>query len=57
MMPRGRNPYECFKDDRHRLFALMSRDLRIVLVAAIFGVASLAGAHPTLRSAIFRWMA
>lgn len=49
MMQRGRNPYECFKDDRQRLFALMSRDLRIVLVAAIFAAAGWAGA-PALRS-------
>lgn len=48
-MPRGRTPYECFKNDRHRLFALMSRDVRIVLVAAILGGAGLAGAHPALH--------
>lgn len=54
MTIRGRNPYECFKDDRHRLFALMSRDLRIVLVAAIVGVA---GASPLLRGMVFGWIA
>lgn len=56
-MLRGRNPYECFKSDRHRLWALVSRDLRIVLVAAIVGGAGLAGAHPTLRSIISRCVA
>lgn len=56
MTPRGRNPYECFKSDRHRLFALVSRDLRIVLVAAIFAAASFAGAHPALRSVIALWV-
>lgn len=55
-MPRGRNPYECFKNDRHRLFALMSRDVRIVLVAAILGGAGLAGAHPALRSLVVGWV-
>ena len=56
MMPRGRNPYECFKNDRHRLCALMSRDVRIVLVAAILGGAGLAGAHPALRSLMAGWV-
>lgn len=55
-MPRGRTPYECFKNDRHRLFALMSRDVRIVLVAAILGGAGLAGAHPALRSLMAGWV-
>lgn len=55
-MPRGRNPYECFKSDRHRLFALMSRDVRIVLVAVILGGASLAGAHPALRYLVVGWV-
>lgn len=49
-MPRGRTPYECFKNDRHRLFALMSRDIRLVLVAAV-----LTGAHPALRSLVAGW--
>lgn len=55
MMPRGRNPYECFKNDRHRLFALMSRDVRIVLVVTLLGGAGLAGALPTLRSLMAWW--
>ena len=55
-MPRGRTPYECFKNDRHRLFALMSRDVRIVLVAAILGGAGLAGAHPAPHSLMLGWM-
>lgn len=55
-MLRGPNPYECFKNDRHRLFALISRDVRIVLVAAIIGGAGFAGAHPALRSLIAGWV-
>ncbi|MDY0068119.1 MAG: hypothetical protein RBS02_17265 [Steroidobacteraceae bacterium] len=55
-MLHGRNPYERFKNDRHRLFALMSRDVRIVLVAAILGGAGLAGAHPALRSLMAGWV-
>ena len=55
MMPRGRNPYECFKNDRHRRFALMSRDVRIVLVVTLLGGAGLAGALPTLRSLMAWW--
>ena len=55
-MPRCCNPYECFKNDRHRLFALMSRDVRIVLVAAILGGAGLAGAHHALRSLMAGWV-
>lgn len=57
MTRRGRNPYECFRSDRHRLFALMSRDVRIVLVAVIAGGAGLAGTHPALRSMIAAWIA
>lgn len=56
MTPRGRSPYECFKSDRHRLLALMSRDLRIVLVAAILAGAGWAGA-PALRNMISGWLA
>ena len=56
MMPRGRHPYEGFKNDRHRLFALMSRDVRIVLVVALLGGAGLAGAYPALRSLMAGWM-
>ena len=55
-MLRGRNPYECFKNDRHRLMALVSRDLRLVAVAAIAAAADLVGAVPTLRAAILSWV-
>jgi hypothetical protein len=55
-MQRGRNPYECFKNDRHRLFSLISRDVRIVLVSAILGGADLAGAHPALRALMAGWV-
>lgn len=53
MMPRGRNPYECFKDDRQRLLALLSRDVRLVL---IWSIAAFAGSSPAL-GAIARWFA
>lgn len=56
MIPRGRTPYECFKNDRHRLYALMSRDVRIVLIVAILGGAGLAGAHPALRFLMAGWV-
>lgn len=55
MMLRGRNPYECFKSDRHRLLALVSRDLRLVAVAAITALAGLVGAFPALRTAVLGW--
>lgn len=54
MMPRGRNPYECFKDDRRRLLALMSRDVRLVL---IWSVAALTGSSPALRAIVAGWFA
>lgn len=54
-MPRGRNPYECFKSDRHRLLALVSRDLRLVLVAAITAIAGFASASPALRAMVGGW--
>lgn len=44
----GRNPYQSFKNDRHRLLPPGARDIRIVLVAAIVGGA--AGAHPLARA-------
>jgi hypothetical protein len=40
MIRRGRNPYECFKDDRQRFFALLSRDVRYVLIAGIGAITS-----------------
>jgi hypothetical protein len=53
MIKRG-NPYESFKNDRDRLFALMSRDIRIVLVAAL--IAGATGATPMLSAVLVRWM-
>ncbi|MGO4395294.1 hypothetical protein AB4Z46_28460 [Variovorax sp. M-6] len=40
MIRRGRSPYECFKDDRARLFALMSRDARLIAIALIAAFAA-----------------
>jgi hypothetical protein len=54
MMQRGRNPYEGFKDDRHRLLALLSRDVRYVL---IWGIAAFTGTLPGLPAAVERWFA
>jgi hypothetical protein len=34
------NPYSAFKDDRQRLRALVSRDLRLVAIAACFAIVS-----------------
>ena len=56
MIRRG-GPYESFKSDRDRLWALVSRDVRIVLVSAILGTASLASAPSLLRSMISGWVA
>jgi len=54
MMKRCRSPYECFKNDRERLYALVSRDIRIVLTVAIAGIA---GMSPILRATIWSWIA
>lgn len=53
MIKRGGNPYESFKNDRDRLLALMSRDVRIVLVVAIAGAT---GLSPTARALISAWL-
>ncbi len=55
-MLHGRNPYECFKSDRHRLMALISRDLRLVAVGAIAAATGLVGAMPALRCAVLAWV-
>ncbi len=55
-MWRGRNPYECFKSDRHRLLALVSRDLRLVVVAAIMVAAGLAGVEVEAWRVITTWL-
>lgn len=34
----GDSPYVAFKDDRERKWALVSRDVRLVLIALIFAV-------------------
>ncbi|MBX9792736.1 MAG: hypothetical protein K2Y02_00410 [Burkholderiaceae bacterium] len=48
------NLYASFKSDRARLWALISRDLRIVAVAAICAGAT--GVSPALSDAILRWL-
>ena len=55
MIKRG-GPYESFKNDRDRLWALVSRDVRIVLVVAIIGGAGFASASGGLRSMIAAWI-
>ena len=52
MIKRGGNPYESFKSDRERLFALISRDVRIVLVVTIAGVT---GMSLSLRTFVAGW--
>jgi hypothetical protein len=52
MMNRNGAPYNSFKDDRLRLWALVSRDLRTVVVVAIV---CLTGAAPAWR-AIRAWL-
>lgn len=56
MIKRSGTPYESFKNDRDRLWALVSRDVRIVLVAAILAGAGFASAPPALRSMIAGWI-
>ena len=48
------NPYISFKCDRERLWALISRDLRIVAVSAFCAGAT--GVSPALQDAILRWL-
>jgi hypothetical protein len=47
-------PYQSFKNDRDRLWALISRDIRIVAVTAL--CAGAAGFTPALRDAVLRWI-
>ena len=47
------SPYDTFKSDRDRLWALISRDVRIVLVAAI--CVGAAGSAPAGVRAILAW--
>lgn len=49
------NLYSGFRNDRDRLWALISRDLRIVAVTAL--CASASGASPLLRDVFLRWLA
>jgi hypothetical protein len=46
--------YACFKNDRERLWALISRDLRIVAVSALCTAATGGGA--ALRELLARWL-
>lgn len=54
MIKRGGAPYDSFKNDRDRLWALVSRDARIVLVVAI---AASTGVFPAVRAMIVGWFA
>lgn len=47
MIKRDGNPYVSFKNDRDRLWALVSRDVRIVIVVAL---GAYAGFSPTARA-------
>lgn len=46
--------YASFKNDRERLWALVSRDLRMVAVSALFAAAT--GGGPVLRELVARWL-
>jgi len=46
--------YASFKSDRRRLWALISRDLRIVAVSAL--CATTAGGGAALRELVARWL-
>lgn len=45
--------YASFKSDQQRLWALISRDLRIVAVSALCAAAT--GVGPALREVVVRW--
>ncbi len=49
MIKHDGNPYASFKKDRDRLWALVSRDIRIIIVAAL---CAYAGFSPTARAMI-----
>jgi hypothetical protein len=49
MVKRDGNPYVSFKNDRDRLWALVSRDLRIIIVTAL---CAYAGLSPPARAMI-----
>jgi hypothetical protein len=49
-----KNVYASFKNDRERLWALISRDLRIVAVSALCAAATGSGA--ALRELAARWL-
>lgn len=51
-MSERKNVYVSFKRDRDRLWALISRDLRIVAVAAICATAG----TPSWLDAVTRWL-
>jgi hypothetical protein len=51
-MSERKNAYASFKCDRDRLWALISRDLRIVAITAICATAS----TPSLLNAVARWI-
>lgn len=53
MSRKSGNPYTSFKSDRERLWALISRDLRIVAVSAL--CAGAAGVSPAVQDAILLW--
>jgi hypothetical protein len=50
----SKNVYVSFKSDRQRLWALISRDLRIVAVSALCAAATDNGA--ALRELVARWL-
>lgn len=54
MKHESHNLYAGFKNDRDRLWALISRDLRIVAVTALCAGAT--GASPVLRDAFMLWL-
>lgn len=54
MRREAENIYTSFKSDRDRLWALISRDVRIIIVSGI--CAGAAGLSPALQSMIFQWL-
>jgi hypothetical protein len=54
MSSESKGVYASFKNDRDRLRAMISRDLRIVIVSALFMAATGDGA--VLRELVARWL-
>jgi len=51
MQRRAQGPYNAFNNDRDRLRALISRDIRLVLIALVFALGA-----PNLSPQVTKWL-